>query len=320
MASRAPDIDSMDPLTRSLKNGLVSDLLGRNALKRESREWVESVLSDPTSFIVPVRGQESLFYKKPQPRAAMFSAPEVREKIIPDILIYLGNHQGKNYFAASVYDTLGAQQWEDLGEHLSFESLWGTGALIDQFEASLLAYARGMCYWHQRTRFCGSCGNPTHTKRAGHMRICTNQECKEIYFPRTDPAVIVLVYDGEYCLLGNKAGWPENQYSTIAGFVEPGETIEQAVVREVREESGVEVNSLEYHSSQPWPFPGSVMVGFHAGAGSREVTLHDGELKDARWFSRGEIISAQGGTGWLRLPSRISIARRLVEDWAEQHR
>jgi NAD+ diphosphatase len=230
-------------------------------------------------------------------------------------LIYLGHHNGRNYFATSVFDTLHSEQWQHLDEHLSFASLWRKGGLIDEFEASLLAYARGMCYWHQRTRFCGTCGSATRSGRAGHIRVCSNQQCGENYFPRTDPAVIVLVHGGENCLLGRKDGWPENQYSTLAGFVEPGETIEQAVVREVKEESGVDVESLEYHSSQPWPFPGSVMLGFHAAASSTEITLHDGELKDARWFSRDEVRAAEAGTGWLRLPSRISIARRLVEDW-----
>ena len=305
----------MNPLLRSLRNGLVSDLLGREALKREQADWIESALLESTSYIVPVRGEDSLFYNKPRPRAALFPAPEVRERIAAEALIYLGHHKGRNYFATSVFDTLDSEQWEHLDEHLSFGSLWRKGELIDEFEASLLAYARGMCYWHQRTRFCGTCGSTTHSGRAGHIRVCSNQQCGENYFPRTDPAVIVLVHDGEYCLLGHKGGWPENQYSTLAGFVEPGETIEQTVVREVKEESGVDVESLEYHSSQPWPFPGSVMLGFHAGASSTEITLHDGELKDARWFSRDEVRAAEAGTGWLRLPSRISIARRLVEDW-----
>ena len=147
------------------------------------------------------------------------------------------------------------------------------------------------------------------------MRRCSSPDCAATEFPRTDPAVIVLVHDGERCLLGNKHGWPENRFSTIAGFVEPGETIEQAVVREVGEETGVGASSLEYHSSQPWPFPGSVMLGFLAGAASTEITLNDGELKDARWFSRDEVEAAKVKAGWLRLPSRISIARRLIEDW-----
>lgn len=307
----------MDPLAKSLRNGLVTDELGRAAHKRQQAGWVERALSAASSFIVPVRGDASLFYKSPEPRAALFAAPKVRDRISPDTLIYLGYHRGKEYFAMSVVDTAGHDPWEQLDEGLTFDSLWSIGMLIDQFEASLLAYARGMCYWHDRTQFCGACGSSTRSERTGHMRVCTNKVCDANYFPRTDPAVIVLVYDGDYCLLGNKADWPENRFSTIAGFVESGETIEQAVVREVKEETGVDVGALIYHSSQPWPFPGSVMLGFHARANSREIILSDGELRDARWFSKAEVLAAKAKTGWLRLPSRLSIARRLVEDWCQ---
>lgn len=306
----------MDPLTRSLRNGLVTDKLGRKAHKREQTGWVEQALSAKSSFIVPIRGQASLFYRKPQLRAALFAAPVVRDWISPDTLIFLGHYRGKDYFALSILATA-QSSWEQLDEGLVFDNLWNRGTLIDQFEASLLAYARGMCYWHDRTKYCGSCGRSTRAERTGHMRTCTNQECGANYFPRTDPAVIVLVHDGDQCLLGNKVGWPTNRFSTIAGFVETGETVEQAVVREVQEETGVNVGLLEYHSSQPWPFPGSLMLGFHAQATSREITLSDGELRDARWFSKTEVVAAKSKNGWLRLPSRLSIARRLVEDWCQ---
>ena len=306
----------MDPLTRSLRNGLVSDKLGRKAHMREQPDWVERALSARSSFIVPVRGQTSLFYKKPRPRAALFAAPSVRDRISPDTLIYLGHHQDKDFFALPVVDEEHSA-WEQLDDGLAFDNLWNTGMLIDQFEASLLAYARGMCYWHARSKFCGRCGSVTRSERTGHVRVCTSEDCGAHYFPRTDPAVIVLVHDGDHCLLGNKADWPENRFSTIAGFVETGETIEQAVVREVKEETGVDVGMLEYHSSQPWPFPGSLMLGFQAAASSREIALSDSELRDARWFSKAEIRAAKAKSGWLRLPSRLSIARRLVEDWSQ---
>ena len=308
--------NDMDPLLRSLRNGLVSDRLGRESHKRLNPDWVERALSEASSFIIPVRGEDSLFYRKPEPRAALFPAPAVRERITTlDDLVYLGHHRGEDFFAISVYETTNVVPWELLDEGLVYDSLWSTGMLIDQFEASLLAYARGMCYWHHRTKFCGACGGETRSERAGHMRVCADEQCDSIYFPRTDPAVIVLVHAGEYCLLGNKSSWPENRFSTLAGFVEPGETVEQAAVREVKEETGVGIDTLEYHSSQPWPFPGSVMLGFHATATRQEITLSDDELRDARWFSRSEILAAKAGTSWLRLPSRISIARRLVEDW-----
>lgn len=305
----------MDPLVRSLRNGLVSDLLGRDTLKRESGEWIELAMSNPTSYILPVRGENCLFQLAPRMRAALFPASRVVERIVPEALVYLGHHGGRDFFTIPVPDTPEGDWWETLDEHLSFENLWRTGSRIDAFEASLLAYARGMCHWHERSRFCGRCGSPTRSGRAGHLRQCTSPDCGGTEFPRTDPAVIVLVHDEGRCLLGNKHGWPINRFSTIAGFVEPGETIEQAVLREVKEETGVDAVGLEYHSSQPWPFPGSVMLGFHARATSTEITLNDGELRDARWFSRQEVEAAKAKTGCLRLPSRISIARRLIEDW-----
>jgi NAD+ diphosphatase len=146
------------------------------------------------------------------------------------------------------------------------------------------------------------------------MRVCTNPDCGQLHFPRTNPAIIVLVALRERCLLGRQATWPEGLYATIAGFVEPGESLEEAVVREVREETGIEVREVTYHSSQPWPFPSSIMLGFTAQAGSDHIQLNDGELEDARWFSREEI--ARGvEEGWLRLPSSVSISYRLIEDW-----
>jgi NAD+ diphosphatase len=307
----------MDPLARSLRNGLVSDLLGREPIKRAESDWIERALSRSTSLVVPVKGEHCLFRCEPRICAALFPATGVMERTDPEKLVFLGRHGGRDYFALSVAEDEDAGWWLSRAEHLSFENLWRNGSRIETFEASLLAYARGMCHWHERSRYCGRCGGPTRSERAGHLRRCVNPMCAAAEFPRTDPAVIVLVHYAGYCLLGNKHGWPERRFSTIAGFVEPGESIEQAAVREVMEETGVEAASLEYHSSQPWPFPGSVMIGFHASAASRQIALNDDELRDARWFSREEVQAAKTGRGWLRLPSRISIARRLIEDWCD---
>ena len=140
-----------------------------------------------------------------------------------------------------------------------------------------------------------------------------NPECGRVLFPRVDPAIIVLVSDGERCLLGRQASWPEARYSTIAGFVEPGESLEDAVRREVYEETNIHVGGVSYHSSQPWPFPSSLMLGFHAEATSSEIVLNDAELEDARWFTREDLAS-----DFPKLPFRISIARRLVDHWIAQ--
>ena len=178
--------------------------------------------------------------------------------------------------------------------------------------ASLLAYARALALWKSRHRFCGACGAPNLPARAGHVMRCSREGCGAETFPRLDPAIIVLVTDprGERALLGRQASWPAGRYSTIAGFVEPGESLEDAVVREVAEETGVEVGSVSYESSQPWPFPSSLMLGFRAVARTEAITLRDGELEDARWFTREEIAN-----GTPALPTIHSISFGLIEDW-----
>jgi NAD+ diphosphatase len=180
-------------------------------------------------------------------------------------------------------------------------------------EAALAAYAGSLLSWHRRHRFCANCGAPTEPADAGHERHCP--ACDAHHFPRTDPVVIVRVIDGERILLGRQARWPEGRYSVLAGFVEPGETLEEAVRREVREESSVEVGEVGYVASQPWPFPSSLMIGFEAVADGGEPRPGDGELVDVRWFGRDEVIAAARGDGAVRLPPPYSISRRLIDGW-----
>ena len=146
------------------------------------------------------------------------------------------------------------------------------------------------------------------------MRRCADPACNAMHFPRTDPAVIMLVTHGESALMGRSRHFPPGMYSTLAGFLEPGESLEDAVAREVREETGIEVGAVDYHSSQPWPFPANIMLGFHAEALTTEITVDFGELEDARWFERGWLLSHADDDNF-RLPRRDSIARRLLEDW-----
>jgi NAD+ diphosphatase len=182
--------------------------------------------------------------------------------------------------------------------------------LLPDAEAGLLSYARAMMYWRQRHRFCGVCGSKMTASRGGHVLVCTNADCRHESFPRIDPAIIVLISDGERALLGRQAAWPAGRYSTIAGFVEPGESLEDAVAREVFEETGVRVDTMEYHSSQPWPFPSSLMLGFTAHAATTDIHLRDQELEDARWFTRADF-----STGRLKIPPGLSISFRLIEHW-----
>jgi NAD+ diphosphatase len=181
-------------------------------------------------------------------------------------------------------------------------------------DAALAAYAGSLLAWHRRHRFCANCGAPTEPHDAGHERVCPS--CGAHHFPRTDPVVIVRVSDGgDGLLLGRQARWPEGRYSLLAGFVEPGETLEEAVRREVLEESGVALDSVAYVASQPWPFPSSLMLGFSAVAERGDPSPHDDELADVRWFERAEIEAAARGEGELMLAPPYSIARRLIDAW-----
>ncbi|MGH8215014.1 MAG: NAD(+) diphosphatase [Rhodanobacteraceae bacterium] len=179
-------------------------------------------------------------------------------------------------------------------------------------EAGLFAYARGLANWQHATRYCSVCGTELQLIEAGHRAHCA--ACDRLHFPRTDPAVIVIVEHGDACLLGRQATWRPNQFSTLAGFVEPGESLADAVRREVREETGIEVVDCDYHSSQPWPFPVSLMLGFTATAAGRAISLTDGELEDARWFTARDIAAGLLD-GSLRASTTFSISYRLLEHW-----
>jgi NAD+ diphosphatase len=180
-------------------------------------------------------------------------------------------------------------------------------------EAAMAAYAASLLSWHRRHRFCANCGRPTELADAGHQRRCP--ACGAEHFPRSDPVVIVRVVDGDRLLLGRQDRWPEGRFSVLAGFVEPGETLEEAVRREVQEEAGVELGAVEYVASQPWPFPSSLMIGFHAVAAGGEPRPGDGELSAVRWFDRGEVEAAVAGSGDVHLPPPYSISRRLIDGW-----
>jgi len=220
---------------------------------------------------------------------------------------FLGVQDGQPWFALPAESLpAGERHWLGLRE---------AAARWSAFESGLFAYAKALLLWQSRARFCGACGHATELIRAGHQARCGNAGCGLSQFPRTDAAIIVIVTDGTRCLLGRQPGWPAGRYSTLAGFVEPGETLEDAVRREVREEAGVLLGRVDYQSSQPWPFPGALMVGFRAVAADTAIRLGD-ELEDARWFEAAELVAA-ARRGETLLPPSISVSRRLVEDWLE---
>lgn len=303
----------MDHLTRSLGNGLVYADIERASQIRVRDQDLKELLQRPDTLIIPVWRGLNLVVERDSSEAVRLPPHEIQTDDT-DLVVFLGIVEGSAWFALNLPET--DPRLPELEERGRFLELRSAGPLMADRDASLLSYARGMFYWHQRHRFCGACGSRTISVQGGHMRLCIGEDCGVHHFPRTDPAIIVLVHNGSRCLLGHKPEWPEGRYSTIAGFVEPGEAIEQAVVREVREETGVNVARVCYHSSQPWPFPGSVMLGFHARVDhAQPIELVDGELEDARWFDRADVGQALARRGPLRLPPGFSIARRLIEHW-----
>ena len=270
-------------------------------------ETVARAIAEGAARLVPVWRSRCPVIREPVPSALLLEfGAEPFADIDAEELILLGEYQGSAVFTAEVL----ADAPPVLADGAEFADLRLAAGLLSHDEAGLLAYARAMVSFRHRHRYCGSCGAPTRPQRAGRMMVCTNQDCGTEFFPRVDPAVIVLVTGGDRALLGRQPGWPAGRYSTIAGFVEPGESLEDSVRREVLEETGIETGAMTYQSSQPWPFPRSLMLGFRAEALSTEIRLGDEELEDARWFSRAEIAS-----GTPMLPFSQSIAFRLIEEW-----
>ena len=287
----------------------------RAVRRRGDAAWVAARLADPATRILPVWRARNLIAVGPAPAAAALSAAAAAALIAQaGEVALLGVVEAVAYFAIELSHLDEPAAVPLLAAAGEFADLRAVGPLLEHREGALLAYARGLMHWHARHRYCGACGNPTESVEAGHLRRCTDPACALPQFPRTDPAVIVLVSDGARIVLGRQAAWPPGMHSVLAGFVEPGESLEDAVRREVMEEVGVELADVRYHSSQPWPFPASIMLGFTARAATTALRVAQDEIEDARWFSRAELLASPEDDGF-RLPRRDSIARRLIEDW-----
>jgi len=307
-------------------NTFTSLVIDRASRRRRDEAWIAERLRASTTRFLPVWGSRVLVTDEPAPRA-IWLTPEEASPYLPqaDVVILLGEHRERDrrYSGNDVYPrayfAIGLSTEDEsppasLAAIGTFRRLRAVAPLLDGEMASLLAYAKAMVHYHRQHRFCPACGAPTVSREGGHLRVCTNAQCGLHDFPRTDPAIIVLVSSEGRCLLGRQPTWSETLYSIIAGFVEPGESLEAAVAREVQEETGIRVGRVRYHSSQPWPFPRSLMIGFTATAETTAIQLNDGELADARWASREEIVR-ELRQGTLQLPSSISVSHRLIETW-----
>jgi len=279
--------------------------LDRRAELREAPGWTVAARAEADTLFVAGRGTLQLVRRDPAPQVAFLRGdhPLVAGAADSD-LVLLGWHAGRRCVLVETRAEAPA-----LPPGTDFAELRPLLATLPPEEAGLLSYARALQIWRARHRHCGVCGAPTGPRSAGHVLRCTSSACGESFFPRIDPAIIVLVTAGDHALLGRQKSWPPGRYSTLAGFVEPGESLEDAVAREVLEETGVPVERARYYASQPWPFPSSLMLGFLATAERVPVRL-DQELEDARWFAATEIERMPG-----LLPQRFAIARRLLEAW-----
>lgn len=282
----------------------------RLAVPRADAAAVAAALASDRARLVPVWRSRSLILREPSPAAALLPvSPALRDLLPPSGPILLGEFSGAVAFAVE----LDAPEPPVLLEGAEFVDLRLSAGLLEPRDAGLLAYARAMVTWRAQHRHCGACGTGLVAERGGHQMRCPREGCGLQWFPRLDPAIIVLVEHEGRALLGRQPAWPAGRYSTLAGFVEPGESLEDAVRREVQEETGVRVGEMTYHSSQPWPFPSSIMIGFHATADGPDIVLGDDELEDARWFSREEIAAGAAG-----LPPVQSVSYRLIEQWYDR--
>jgi len=291
--------------------------LDRVSQRRQDAGWVASLLEDPATRVLPLHGL------KPQIRhssAAVLDWQGVGpwRPLIDDgsTLILLGMREGRAYFAL---DATSAEIPPD-GDSVAMDAR-AAAPIIDGGEAAILAEARSLIDWHARHRYCAQCGTPSAVVSGGWVRHCPN--CKAHHFPRVDPVVIMLAVSGERCLLGRGHRRPGARFSCLAGFMEPGETLEEAVRREVLEESGIQVGRVRYLASQPWPFPSSLMMGFLGEALTEEITIDPEELAEVRWFERDEARamversrSDDPVPGLPTLPPPLAIGHQIARRWA----
>ncbi|MBO3677331.1 NAD(+) diphosphatase [Streptomyces sp. NEAU-YJ-81] len=292
------------PITLAAPGGI-----DRSAHHRLDEAWLAAAWSHPTTRVFVVSGGQALVDDSPDGRTELVMTPSFEAPPTENHRYFLGTDQeGVRYFALQK-DSLPGR----MDQSARPAGLREAGALLSERDAGLLVHAVALENWQRLHRFCSRCGERTMIAAAGHIRRCP--ACGAEHYPRTDPAVIMLVRDEQdRALLGRQVHWPEGRFSTLAGFVEPGESIEQAVVREVAEEAGVTVGEVEYVASQPWPFPSSLMLGFMAQATSSRIQVDGEEIHEARWFSRDDLRAAIE-SGEVLPPSGISIAARLIELW-----
>lgn len=291
--------------------------LDRAADRRKDGEWLSAQLMERDTRILPISRLRALINTEYDAEIGWCSPIETLDLLEANRPLFLGLRDGMAHFAIEADQREAPRDaiWPRRGKFIDVRSI---APSLPVGEAAILAQARSMIDWHQRHGFCAVCGAPSEMKEAGYLRQCSDEACGAQHFPRTDPVTIMLVFHEGDVLLGRQPRFPDGSYSALAGFMEPGESIEECVRREIFEEAGVEVGPVRYVASQPWPFPSSLMIGCFGEAKTREITLDPAELEDARWFSRDEVVQmierSETGEG-LRMPPRLSLAHQLARRW-----
>ena len=286
--------------------------LDRGDRERRDEQWLADRARHSTSKFLPMWDLNVPITDGAEGGLGWLSFEDLTRMGVDAVPLFLGISRQAAHFVVDI------SKYEDAVRELQEKGDWvyqdarTATEFLSGAESGIVAQARAQVNWHNRNGFCSICGHETIMLRGGQVRQCSH--CETQNYPRTDPVVITVVSDGDRCLLGRQAAWPEGMYSALAGFVEPGESLEEAVAREVKEEVGLEVGEVAYHSSQPWPFPASLMLGFHAACDHAPLRVNEQELGGAQWFSRAQIEASPEDDSF-RLPRRDSIARRLIEDW-----
>ena len=310
--------------------------LDRAGHQRRDEAWVKGLRADPASRFLALLRLEALIDGAAGPAIAWLERPAVAQDLAAGArCILLGLDGGTAHFAVDVSprseDSAAEPPFADRGE---FHDVRRIAGQVPREDAAILAQARSMIDWHARHSFCAQCGQPTKSSADGYVRRCIDEACDAQHFPRTDPVVIMLVTDGDRCLVGRSGRFAIKLYSALAGFLEPGETIEEGVRREVMEEAGIKVGAVRYHSSQPWPYPSSLMIGCMADALTTDIHVDREELEDAQWFSRDVMREAVARAAAVTdpltrppedddgpipiLPAPMAIAHQLIRAWVEE--
>ena len=315
----------MPDSTRPPPNPLSDPNFDRAAHRRLDAAWLAAAMQSPDSYVIPVWQARSLVVAGADLRQRASISADRFDWSLASQTVFLGIAEDRPHFGADVSAVAPEDAQRHFGAHGVFEDLRMIGQLLPNADGALLAYAKGMLWWHDRHRFCGVCGSPTRAVDGGHRRLCTRDGCNTEQFPRSDPAVIMLIEHEDKCLLARGARFPANFISVLAGFVEPGESLEDTVAREVFEECGVRVHDIAYASSQPWPFPSSLMLGFRAKAADPTLNLDPAEILEAGWYTRDFVRSIASNAplslepgGPVRIPPKFSISRRLIDDWVAE--